>query len=69
LEFGTRNVRSQYRSGSLKTVARELPRYKLDLVGLQEVRWDKGDKISVGDYNIFYGKGNENYQLGTGFFC
>ena len=24
------------------TVARELVRYKLDLVGVQEVRWDKG---------------------------
>jgi hypothetical protein len=24
------------------TVARELARYKLDLVGVQEVRWDKG---------------------------
>jgi hypothetical protein len=25
------------------TVARELARYKLDLVGVQEVRWDKGE--------------------------
>jgi hypothetical protein len=25
------------------TVAKELARYKLDLVGVQEVRWDKGD--------------------------
>jgi hypothetical protein len=30
--FGTWNVRSLYRSGSLKTVARELGKYKLDLV-------------------------------------
>jgi mRNA deadenylase 3'-5' endonuclease subunit Ccr4 len=36
------NVRSLYRSGSLKMVARELGKYKLDLVGVQEVRWDKG---------------------------
>ena len=28
--------------GSLMTVAMELERYKLDLVGVQEVRWDKG---------------------------
>jgi len=35
-------VKSLYRSGSLKTAARELSKYKLDLVGAQEVRWDKG---------------------------
>jgi len=38
----TWNVRSLYRSGSLTAVARELARCKLDLVGVQEVRWDIG---------------------------
>ena len=38
---GAWNVRSLYRSGSFTTAARELARYKLDLVGVQEVRWDK----------------------------
>lgn len=33
VRFGTWNVRSLYRSGLLKTVSRELARYKLDLVG------------------------------------
>jgi hypothetical protein len=36
------NVRSLYRPVSLTTLARELARYKLGLVGVQEVRWDKG---------------------------
>jgi len=31
------------RAGSLTAAARELARYKLDLVGLQEVRWDVTD--------------------------
>jgi hypothetical protein len=35
------------------TVAMELARYKLDLVGVQEVRWDKGGTIRAGDYNFF----------------
>jgi len=33
--LGTWNVRSLYRAGSLTAVARELARYKLDLVGVQ----------------------------------
>ena len=39
--LGTWNVRRLYRAGSLTAAARELARYKLDLVGVQEVRWDK----------------------------
>ena len=50
--LGTQNVRSLFRAGSLKAAARELARYKLDLVGVQEVRWDKGGTIRAGDYNL-----------------
>ena len=35
MRFCTWNVRSLYRSGSLTTAARELARYKLDLVGIR----------------------------------
>jgi hypothetical protein len=34
MRFGTWNVRSLYRAGSLMTVSRELARYKLDVVGV-----------------------------------
>jgi hypothetical protein len=34
-------VRNLYRTGLLKTVSRELGKYKLDLVGVQEVRREK----------------------------
>jgi hypothetical protein len=63
------NVRSLYRSGSFKTVARELGKYKLDLVGVQEIRWDKGGTEWAEDYTLFYGVGDEDHQLGTGFLC
>jgi hypothetical protein len=66
--LGTWNVNSLYRSGSLTAAAREMARYKLDLVGAQEVRWEKVGTVRVGDYNFFYGKGNENRQFKIGFF-
>jgi len=37
-------------------------------VDVQEVRWDKGGAVRAGDYNVFDRNGNENLQLGTGFF-
>jgi exonuclease III len=67
MRFGTWNVRSLYTSGSLQTVARELEKYRLDLVGVQEVRWDKGGTERAEDYTFFYGARNEDHQLGTGF--
>jgi len=58
VRFGTWNVRSLYRSDSLTAAVRELARYKLDLVGAKEVRWDKRGMVRARDYNFFYGKGN-----------
>ena len=68
IKLGTWNVRSLYRAGSFKAAARELARCKLDVVGVQEVRWAKECTVRAGDYNFFYGIGNENHQLGRSFF-
>jgi exonuclease III len=50
MKFCTWNVKSLHRSGSLRTAARELARYNLDLVGAQEVWWDKRGTIRAEDY-------------------
>jgi len=68
LKLGTWYVRSLYGSGSLTAAARELAKYKLDSVGVPEVRWDKRDSARNEGYNFFYGKGNETPQSGTGRF-
>jgi exonuclease III len=59
MSFGTWNVRSLYRSGSLMTVARELAKYKLDLVGVQEVRWDKEGTVIDREHIFSMAKGRK----------
>jgi len=56
ISHGMWNVRSLYKSGSLTAVARELARYKLDVVGVQEVKWDKEGTARAEDYIFCYGK-------------
>jgi len=46
--FGTWNVTSHYRSESFRAVARDMARHKLDLLGVQDVRWDKGSTVRGG---------------------
>jgi hypothetical protein len=57
MRFGTWNIRSMYRAGSLRAVAEEISKYKLDLVGVREVRWDGSGTKTAGEYTFFYRKG------------
>jgi hypothetical protein len=57
MRFGTWDIISLYRAGSLMAVSRELDRYKLDLVGEQEVRWEGTGTEPAGEYTFFYGVG------------
>jgi hypothetical protein len=50
------------------TVVGDFARYKLDLMGVQKVRWYKGGTARAGDYTSFCGQGDENNLSGTGFF-
>jgi hypothetical protein len=54
--FSTQNIRSLYKPGSLVAVAKELSKYKLDVVGLQ-VRWEGGGTELAAEYVFFYVNG------------
>jgi hypothetical protein len=57
LRFGLWNVRSLYRADSLVTVSRELARYKLVLVGVQEVRREDSGIEPAGEYTFWHLRG------------
>jgi hypothetical protein len=51
------------------TVLKELSNYRLHIVRVQEVGLDRSGTKPAGEYRFFYGKGNENRELGSGFLC
>ena len=67
MQIGTWNVRSLYRTGAVVGIVKEVGRYNLDIVRLQEVRLPGEEKRNYGTYTLFHGKGNVNHAAGTGF--
>ena len=60
-----------YRAGSVTAAVRELATYKLDLVGVQEVRFGKRGTVGAGVYNFVYGKGKRKRKtsFGNWIYC
>jgi hypothetical protein len=56
-------------ANSFTAAARELARCKLDLVGVQKVRWDKEGIVRPGDYNFFLCKSKRKTSIGNRSFC
>lgn len=55
MRFGNWNVWNLCSPRSLKTVARGQTKCRLDVVGVQDVRWDKGDSLPTGVFTLFFG--------------
>jgi hypothetical protein len=51
--LGTWNDGHLYSAGSLVSVSKELWECKLDLVGVQEGRWEGGCTKPVGEYTFY----------------
>jgi hypothetical protein len=45
-----------HRAASLRAVAKEISKYKLDFVEVQQVRWDGGGTEPAGEYIFLYGR-------------
>jgi hypothetical protein len=54
MRFDTWNVRSMYKAGSLRTVAEDISKYKLDLKGELEVTWECTKICEVGPVSSLY---------------
>lgn len=55
MRFGNWNVWSLCRPRSLKTVERGETKYRLGVMGVQDVRWGKGDSVPAGVLTLFFG--------------
>jgi len=70
MRFGTWNVWSLHRAGSLAAAAaaaaKELAGYKLDLVGVEEVRWGEGDTVRAGDFFFLWKR--KRKSIGNRFY-
>jgi hypothetical protein len=56
MRFGKWNIRSLYRANSLITFAKEISKCKLDLVEVEQIRWERGGTKSESEYIFSYGK-------------
>jgi exonuclease III len=69
MRFSTWNITSHYRSVSLTASARDLETYKLDLLDVQEFRWDRGGTVRAEDYKFFLKKKKRKSSIGNRIFC
>jgi len=68
IRVGTWNDGSPYRADSLTAAGRELARYKLDLVGVQEVGWDKREHAKSRELYFILWKRKRKSTIGIRIF-
>jgi hypothetical protein len=68
LTFGTWNVQTLLQPGKMMEIANEALKRGIDLVPLQEIRWQGHGKINKKNFTVIYsGPENRTEQYGTGF--
>uniref|UniRef100_A0A914URD9 Reverse transcriptase domain-containing protein n=1 Tax=Plectus sambesii TaxID=2011161 RepID=A0A914URD9_9BILA len=64
--IGTWNVRTLHQSGRLKQLLKEFDRYRLDLLGVSEVRWKGNGEMTCDGKRILYSGNEDEHIRGVG---
>lgn len=67
MRIGTWNVRSMLMAGKMTEVAREMKRYNIEILALQEIRWSGQGAVDKKEYTLYYSGNEKQGRNGTGF--
>ena len=62
---GTWNMRTLYQCGKLENVKKEMTRLKINILGINEMRWPKNGYFMIDNFKMIY-SGGDKHERGVG---